>query len=96
MKVDVAKDGAAVFRIGFSDWIKAIVVLGACFYGHAKLQCSKIEEVSASLQAVNTRVSVTEQGLNDLKADYKDTAKELRASIVSLNEYLRNKNAAPK
>jgi hypothetical protein len=79
MQVDVAKDGAAVFRIGFADWIKAIVVIGACFYGHAKMQCSKIDTVADSLQTVSTRLTSVERGLLDaerataeLKADYKE------------------------
>ncbi len=96
MQVDVAKDGAAVFRIGFADWIKAIVVIGACFYGHAKMQCSKIDTVADSLQLVSTRLTAAERGLldaeratADLKQDYKETAKDLRASLKSIDEYLR-------
>lgn len=92
LKMSLRDDGAAVVQISPRTWIKIIFILAVCFYGHAKLQCSKLEEVANSCRDLNSRVIVNSQSIAELKTDYHDTTKELRASIQELNSFLREQS----
>lgn len=90
LKVSLQDNGAAVVQIGPRTWIKIIIILAVCVYGHAKMQCSKLEDLALSFRDLNARVTANSQQIGELKSDYRDTTRDLRASIAELNSYLRS------
>jgi hypothetical protein len=101
MQIALKDGGDAIVRVRFADWVKALCVLAVCLWGHAELQCSKIDKVAESMVVISARMDLAEEKLRvtvtdqaEFKADYRDTTRELRDGLKELNTYLRDQKAS--
>lgn len=101
MQVKMNESGYTLLRFSLKDWGKAAILLGACLWGHAKLQCAQIESVADSMRGMNSRLERQEDKLaaavedhRELKEDYKATTQELRDYLKEL--LLRQQASAAK
>lgn len=90
VQVTLHENGTASLRVTAKTWLKAICLLAALFWGHAQMQCQKIEAVATDMQKVSERLSLTEQSLkaviqsqDTLKQEHKETTRELREIYAS-------------
>lgn len=66
------EDGSTIVRLGRKDWVKLVCVLIACLWGHAQMQCSRIDRLGMNVQALDLRMKATEKSVAEVRNDYRD------------------------
>lgn len=89
MVVSKDKSGEASLKLTTNTWVKLIILLVGCVVGHAKLQGTKIDSLTESVNAVKVRIESTENNFVEFKKDYRASQARINEQVSALDTYLR-------
>jgi ribosomal protein L29 len=92
MRVSLQDGGIATIRIGPRTWVGLFVLLVSAAFGHYRIQSAKIDQLSLSLESIKARTQATEKMVADFRSDTRDSIRELRQDIASLNTFIRDEH----